>query len=95
MIDTHRKWKEAFILPNPTLKCDYLSFFTFERCSYPLYFILDNSVQFTSVECKTFLNKHGVIFILSVTYDAATNGQAERYVQILKEALLQNLIIYK
>jgi hypothetical protein len=49
--------------------------------------VSDNGTQFTSSEFKNFLNNHGVHHKLSAPYHPATNGQAERVVQIVKNKL--------
>lgn len=50
------------------------------------YFVSDNDTQFTSKEFKTFLQENEIKQKLSAPYHPATNGQAERFVQILKNS---------
>ncbi|XP_058816270.1 uncharacterized protein K02A2.6-like [Topomyia yanbarensis] len=54
----------------------------------PVTIVSDNGPQFTAAEFKTFLQLSGVKYHkLSPPYHPATNGQAERYVQTVKNAL--------
>jgi len=59
----------------------------FATFGIPKYFVSDNAKTFTSVEFKTFLKVNGIIQKLTAPYLPATNGQAERFVQTLKNSL--------
>lgn len=50
----------------------------------PKYFVSDNAKTFTATEFKTFLKINGITQKLTAPYNPSTNGQAERFVQILK-----------
>ena len=47
----------------------------------------DNGATFTSSECKELLSLNGIQHVISAPYHPATNGQAERTVQTVKEFL--------
>lgn len=47
----------------------------------------DNGTNFTSFKFKQFLRENGVHHKLTAPFHPALNGQAERYVQILKKSL--------
>lgn len=50
--------------------------------------VSDNGTQFTSDEFNSFLWNSGVKYDkLTAPYDPSTNGQAEHYVQMVKDAL--------
>lgn len=49
--------------------------------------VTDNGTQFTSVEFKDFVVKNGIVHERSAPYHPSTNGQAERFVQTLKQAI--------
>lgn len=54
----------------------------------PTIVVSDNAQQFVSEEFETFLKVSGVSYHkLSAAYHPVTNGQAERYVQTIKDAL--------
>ena len=51
--------------------------------------VSDNGPQFVSSEFESFCKANGILHRTSAIYKPATNGQAERVVQILKSALKQ------
>lgn len=59
----------------------------FARFGIPEYFVTDCGTQFTSQEFQNFLKSYGITSKFTAPYHPATNGQAERYVQILKNSL--------
>lgn len=88
MVDAYSKWPEVRIAKNITAKttineCREI----FARYGIPQIFVTDNDRTFTSTEFKAFLERNGVIFKYTAPYNPATNGQAERFVQTLKNAL--------
>ncbi|KAI5743861.1 hypothetical protein M8J77_022987 [Diaphorina citri] len=89
VVDAFTKWPEIFKVKNMTsdttiklLRC------TFARFGIPTTLVSDNATTFTSDSFKKFLKKNNVIHKTIAPYHPATNGQAERYVQILKNALI-------
>ena len=90
LVDAHTKWPEVHIVEN------LLSETTIKKCKeifaqfgLPKIFVSDNARTFTSGEFKKFLEINGIIQKFSAPYHPATNGQAERYVQTIKNALLK------
>ncbi len=85
MIDAHSKWIEAEIVRNTTsketIRClrDMMA-----RFGLPELIVSDNGTSFTSEEFKTFVEKNG---IKHKTTAPATNGLAERAVQVIKNGL--------
>ena len=59
----------------------------FSQLGLPEQIISDNGPTFTSTEFKDFLQKNGVKHVTSAPYHPASNGLAERAVQILKKGL--------
>ncbi|XP_049826703.1 uncharacterized protein K02A2.6-like [Aethina tumida] len=89
VVDAYSKWIEVkttnLTTSTSTIKTlDEL----FSSYGSPITVVSDNAMQFTSVEFKTFLQSSGVKYHkLSAPYHPATNGQAERCVQTVKDAL--------
>ncbi|XP_011862670.1 PREDICTED: uncharacterized protein K02A2.6-like [Vollenhovia emeryi] len=88
VVDAFSKWPEVRIVKNITAKtiideCREI----FARYGVPQCFITDNGRTFTSAEFKAFLGRNGVNFKYTAPYNPATNGQTERFVQTLKNAL--------
>lgn len=88
VVDVFLKWPEVRIIKNLVTKTvinEYRDIFT--KYGIPRIFVTDNGRTFTSTEFKSFLKQNGVQFKYTVPYNPATNGQAERFVQTLKNAL--------
>lgn len=88
VIDAFSKWPEVRIVKNLAAKtiideCREI----FARYGVPQSFVTDNGRTFTSTEFRAFLKQNGVNFKYTAPYNPATNGQAERFVQTLKNAL--------
>lgn len=49
----------------------------------------DNGTQFCSQEFQNFLRSNGITHKRTAPFHPATNGQAERFVQILKKSILR------
>ena len=88
MGDAHTKWIEAFqtnsTRSSTVIECLRTLFAWF---GLPEMVVRDNGSCFVSEEFKTFLVKNGVKHIATVPYHPATNGLAERAVQIVKKGL--------
>lgn len=93
VIDSFSKWLEVFIMHSTS------SFKTIERLrtlfatyGLPELLVSDNASCFTSHEFRDFLQKNGVKFKLIPPYHPASNGAAERSVQIVKKNLLRQVL---
>ena len=62
----------------------------FSQYGIPVQLISDNGTQFTSQEFKNFIKTLGIKHIRTSGYHQSSNGQAERYVQRLKNGLESN-----
>lgn len=61
----------------------------FSRFGVPDVLVSDNCTQFTSPIFPDFCNRFGVKHVRPPPYHAQPNGQAERYVDIFRRALLK------
>ncbi|XP_041787543.1 uncharacterized protein K02A2.6-like [Anopheles merus] len=89
VVDAFSKWVEVkptnTITSAATIKILDELFATY---GVPITVVSDNGTQFTANEFKEFLQKSGVKYHkLTAPYHPATNGQAERYVQTVKNGL--------
>ncbi|XP_031349038.1 uncharacterized protein K02A2.6-like isoform X3 [Photinus pyralis] len=89
LVDAYSKWVEVKVTASTTASStitilDEL----FATYGAPVTIVSDNGPQFTSEEFKQFLQWSGVKYHkLSAPYHPSTNGQAERFVQSVKDAL--------
>lgn len=89
VVDAYSKWVEVKVTNSMTASAtisilDEL----FAAYGIPVTLVSDNGTNFTSLEFKTFLQTVGVKFHkLTAPYHPSTNGQAERYVQTVKDKL--------
>ena len=88
LIDAHSKWIEAFCVTSATssatMECLRQVFAQF---GVPETVVTDNGTCFTSDEFEAFLKANGVRHLTSAPYHPASNGLAERAVQIVKRGL--------
>lgn len=59
----------------------------FSRFGLPLHMVSDNGPMFVSEEFQRFLQQLGIHHKLTAPYHLVTNGEAERFVQTLKNSL--------
>ncbi|XP_071494907.1 uncharacterized protein [Diadema antillarum] len=59
----------------------------FARYGLPQIIVTDNGSQFTSAEFQEFVHMNGIKHKRSAPYHPSTNGQAERFVQTLKQSM--------
>ena len=59
----------------------------FSIFGWPRIFVTDNGPSFVSREFQDFLRNYGICSKLTATYNHSTNGQAEKFVQTLKDSL--------
>ncbi|XP_077277689.1 uncharacterized protein LOC143905907 [Temnothorax americanus] len=89
IVDAYSKWVEVKTTNSTTTTAtitilDEL----FSRYGVPVTVVSDNGRQFVSAEFENFLQMSGVKYHkLTAPYHPSTNGQAERYVQTVKNAL--------
>ena len=88
LIDAHSKWIEAFCTPNATsLTVIEQLRAVFARFGLPETVVTDNGTCFVSSEFEVFLQRNGIKHLTSAPYHPASNGLAERAVQIIKKGL--------
>lgn len=88
IVDSFSKWVEVQIMNDITTgstveRLDKF-FADFGTCRV---LVSDNGPQLTSQEFEMYLKSKGIFHKLSAPYNPSTNGQAERYVQTLKQKL--------
>ena len=88
VIDSHSKWIDVQVMssiaaPATIQRLRHIFF----QLGLPVQIISDNGPTFTSTEFKDYLQKNGVKHVTSAPYHPASNGLAERAVQILKKGL--------
>ncbi|KAL0098925.1 hypothetical protein PUN28_020833 [Cardiocondyla obscurior] len=88
IIDAYSKWPEVKIMKNITAKSTITEFKNFfASFGFPKIIVTDNGTNFVSEEFQRFLKLHGITHKRTSPYNPATNGQAERFIQTLKNAL--------
>ncbi|XP_011862003.1 PREDICTED: uncharacterized protein K02A2.6-like [Vollenhovia emeryi] len=90
LVDAYTKWPLIHIVKD--IKSDttiYICRQVFATYGLPRVFVTDNGRSFVSEEFEKFLKANGITHRLTAPYHPATNGQAERYVQTLKNSLKQ------
>lgn len=87
-VDAFSKWPEVHILKEistettiPILQSIFATF------GLPVKIVTDNGAQFTSFKFEQFCKANGILHKRSAPFHPASNGQAERYVQIIKSKL--------
>ena len=88
VIDAHSKWIEAVSTPS-TSSASVIEVMTtlFSQFGVPEMVVTDNGTGFVSSEFEEFLKSNGVKHTTSAPYHPASNGLAERAVQIVKKGL--------
>ena len=88
VIDAHSKWAEVVPTDSSTSsKTMDILLTIFARFGLPKQIVSDNAPNFTSDEFKNFVRSNAIKHITSAPYHPATNGIAERFVQIFKNAM--------
>lgn len=88
IVDSFSKWPEAYQCTTiSTAKViEILSDF-FNRFGYPESIVSDNGTQFVSAELQQFCKVRNIRHFKTAPYPPQSNGQSERYVDIVKRAL--------
>ena len=88
VVDAFSKWPEVVIMRSTTSeKTIEVLRNLFSRYGLPQILVSDNGPQFTSTEFQTFMKMNGIHHKFSCPGQPATNGQAERFVQSMKQGL--------
>ena len=91
VIDAHSKWIEAVPVPSTSSAATIKVLRNlFAASGIPDLIISDNGTSFTSDEFKQFIHRNGIRHWTSAPYHPATNGLAERAVQVIKSGLRKN-----
>ena len=88
IIDVHSKWIDAIPVSKPTANgtIDALRVF-FANYGLPAELVSDNGPQFTAYEFREFCSNNGIKHSRTPPYHPASNGAAERAVQVVKQAV--------
>nr|VZI32415.1 unnamed protein product [Spirometra erinaceieuropaei] len=90
LVDTYSKWPEIAPL-NPATASATIAFLRriFSQHGLPEVLVSDNGSQFTSSLFEDFCRQHNIQHLRSPPYHPQSNGQAERFVDTFKRALLK------
>ena len=91
LIDAHSKWIEAIhtSTSTSTVVIEELRE-KFAQFGIPQTIMTDNDSCFTSAEFESFLSSNGIHHLMTAPYHPASDGLAERVVQIIKKGLKKN-----
>jgi len=88
LIDAHSKWIEAMVTPTSTSTVVIEELRDkFSQFGIPETIVTDNGTCFMSAEFELFLENNGVKHLTTAPYHPASNGLAERAVQIVKKGI--------
>ncbi|CAH8585986.1 unnamed protein product [Schistosoma intercalatum] len=90
IVDAFTKWPEVYIMPNCTTSETTHKLSTLFSCFVvPETLVTDNGSQFAAESFKNFCRTNGITHLRSPPYHPQSNGQAERFVDTFKRALLK------
>lgn len=88
VVDPYSKWPEVKIVRTTSSACVIKALRNiFAEQGLPEVLVSDNGTAFTSEEFKSFMKCNGIRHVLTPPYSPSTNGQAERFVQTVKNKL--------
>jgi transposase InsO family protein len=91
MVDAYSKWPEVVALSSPTTTATISVLRrSFSEHGFPEVLVSDNGTQFTSAQFADFCARASIQHIRSPPYHPQSNGQAERFVDTFKRALLKS-----
>ena len=88
IVDSHSKWVEVHVTTSATTATtiDKLQT-TFAAVELPEVIVSDNGPAFCSDEFRSFMKQNGIQHVKTPPYHPASNGLAERYVQVFKDGM--------
>lgn len=91
IVDAHSKWPEIVEM-TPATSSSTISALTklFSQLGLPEILVSDNGSQFTSASFSEFCQRNNITHLRSPPYHPQSNGQAERFVDTFKRALLKS-----
>ncbi|CAH8629145.1 unnamed protein product [Dicrocoelium dendriticum] len=90
VVDAHSKWPEVIPMVRTTAAATVSALRQiFSRFGVPHTLVSDNGTQFTSSEFVVFCRRNAIVHVRSPPFHPQSNGQAERFVDTLKRALLK------
>ncbi|XP_064470249.1 uncharacterized protein K02A2.6-like [Ornithodoros turicata] len=88
VVDAHSKWPEVFIMTSTSTELTIAKLRDiFSRFGLPEVLVSDNGPQFASKLFQDFVKQNGIKHIRSAPYHPSSNGQEERFVRTMKEAI--------
>ncbi|CAH8529728.1 unnamed protein product [Dicrocoelium dendriticum] len=89
-VDSYTKWPDVIPMQNPTAQHTINELNKlFQYFGTPEMLVTDNGAQFTSTLFREFCMQNGIQHKFSPPYHPQSNGQAERFVDTFKRALLK------
>ena len=90
LVDAYSKWPEVFHRNHPTFSETVRKLQEiFSRFGTPEILVSDNGTAFTSAELSDFCKQNSIQHLRSPPFHPQSNGQAERFVDTFKRALLK------
>ena len=88
IVDSHSKWVEVHVTTSATTATTIDKLQTsFAALGLPEVVISDNGPAFCSDEFRSFMKQNGIQHVKTPPYHPASNGLAERYVQVFKDGM--------
>ncbi|KHJ98584.1 integrase core domain protein [Oesophagostomum dentatum] len=88
VVDAYSKWPEISVMSSSSTAATLRKLrMLFARYGNPRVIVPDNGPQFTATEFQQFRTKQGIEHVRSPPFHPQSNGQTERFVDILKRTL--------